>query len=238
MLLLSYQQGGDMEDSIENKPETNTTKATKTKSKKGSFIKKLFYFLVIIILIAGSGIGGYYLRDQSAKTDNDKNKTAISNLTKLNKNLSEQLSELTADDETDSTQSFAVASCTSTANNNVKSSTVENIQASITSGNTAALEGYMASSVCFVLAASDGIGDVTAATAVETLTDYLPNGDTWTFSPTTSELASYKSGNYSNFFVDGAIIGKSSSNKIVVISFNEAGKIDVIFWSTTQDELM
>ena len=227
-----------MEDSIENKPETNTAKATKTKAKKGSFIKKLFYFLIIIILMAGSGIGGYYLRDQSAKTDNDKNKTAISNLTKLNKNLSEQLSELTADDETDSTQSFAVASCTSTPNTSIKSSTIENIQASIISGNTAALEGYMTSSVCFVLAASDGIGDVTAATAVETLTDYLPDGDTWTFSPTASELTSYKSGNYSNFFVDSAIIGKSSSNKVVVISFNDAGKIDVIFWSTTQSELM
>lgn len=210
----------------------NQLKSKKQNLPVKKYLKTIGLLIVVAVLIFGAGYFGYSLRSQSADTEISKKKTEIANLTKRISDLQKELNKV------DEKKTFGISSCTSISNNNISASKIENIKASITSKNTAALEGYMADTVCFVIAASDGIGDISAANAIKNLTNYIENTNGWKFTPTTLELNSYKAGNYADFFVDGAIIGKSSDDNVLLFSFNDDGKINIIFWSSSQSELM
>lgn len=128
------------------------------------------------------------------------------------------------------------------ANNAHTASTVpsatqaSNIKAAITSGNTAALQSYMASSVSVVIAASEGMGPQTPAQAVKDV-DYVSAGTNWDFALPAATLSKYQSGAYKQYFPANALVGQSSNKYLISFQFDSSGKIDAIFMAKNADGL-
>jgi hypothetical protein len=118
---------------------------------------------------------------------------------------------------------------TTTTSTAPSQATIDNVEASITSGNTAALEGYMASTVNVIIAASEGIGSRTPAQAVGDITSYISSAtDPWSFALPAATLSGWASGSYSQYFPSGAVVGKSANNMVISFSFT-SGKISTVF---------
>ncbi|MEK7059241.1 MAG: hypothetical protein AAB971_00580 [Patescibacteria group bacterium] len=114
----------------------------------------------------------------------------------------------------------------------------ENTAAAIESGNTAALEGYMADSVTVVIAASEKGGAESAAEAVQDLA-YLSSGTSpWDFNLAATTLTSYKNGFYGKYFGDSTIVGQSANKYVVSFGVNSSGKIDTVFMAASSDLLL
>lgn len=111
----------------------------------------------------------------------------------------------------------------------VPSSLIENIAASINTMNTAALEGYMASEVNVVFAATEKGGPVSPTTAISDLNYISSATPPWNFSLSSSVLDSYKNGYYGQYFGDLTVVGLSSDNYVVSFGINGEAKIDSIF---------
>lgn len=105
----------------------------------------------------------------------------------------------------------------------------ENTAAAIDSKNTAALEGYMASSVNVVVAGSEHNVTDTAAQAVVELDYFKDSVSPWDFSLDAATLTSYKNGSYGQFFGTNTIVGKSTDGMVVSFRVNASGKIDAVF---------
>jgi hypothetical protein len=113
----------------------------------------------------------------------------------------------------------------------------ENIIASINSGNTAALESYMASSVHVVIAASEGVFDHTPTEAIADL-NYISGAiEPWDFEHDEATLADYASGDYKDYFHDNSVVGVSSDLMVVVFNFDSNGDINEIFMAVSADLL-
>ena len=110
-----------------------------------------------------------------------------------------------------------------------KSQVTENIIASVTSKNYAALEGYMASQVSVILYATECCGLVTAQKATEQMS-YL-NGGTppWDFSLNSQIAQKLINADPANFA--NKIIGIASNGMAVSFNLNSENKIDKIFIS-------
>lgn len=194
--------------------------------------RKILTVLLVLILIGTAAAGAYWWRDKEAKDVEAKKASEISTLQQAKKDLEKQLVDAkakianTADKATCSPQSPSDA-------------TIENIKASISSGNTAALEGYSAESVNVILAASDGIGAQTPAEAVGSVSSFIgdPTTTTWNFALGSSTLGSYSDGNYSQYFPANAVVGKSSTNKVIAFSFDCNAKISTILMASSADLL-
>ena len=186
--------------------------------------------LVIVVLLAIGAAAGWYWRDTSAKDVQSAKQAEITSLqnkvTKLEKDVAD------AKVSTSTTSGSSVAQSKSPS-----ASVLENIQASITSGNTAALEGYMASTVTVIIAASEGVGERTPTQAVNDV-KYLNNGtDPWDFSLPAATIDGYQAGDYKSYFPNGALIGKSANNYVVSFTFDSAGKISGVFMAADADLL-
>jgi hypothetical protein len=107
-----------------------------------------------------------------------------------------------------------------------------NIAESISSGNTAALEGYLSDDPHVIIAASECcMGE----TVVEALNDlaYVNNATgPWTFPTDPADVAAFQSGFYAQYFPDGAYVGNSSDDDPFIVSFTiEGDQITTIFVS-------
>jgi cytoskeletal protein RodZ len=120
----------------------------------------------------------------------------------------------------------------------ISDSLKENTAAAISSGNTAALEGYMADSVNVVIAGSEKAGVDNAAAAVKGL-DYLnPLSTTWNFALDNATLTKYQNGFYKQYFgATTTIVGQAANGYVVSFGVNAAGKIDTVFMSASTDQL-
>lgn len=209
-----------MEES--NSPEIKSHPAKKDNNKK----KWLIILLIALLVVAGAG--AYLWRDKQAKEDLQAKQDEVSSLQeevdKLNSDIAKLSKELA--DEKNSESSTATTP---------SAADLENIQASITSKNTAALEGYMADSVNFILAASEGIGPQTPTQAIASLDQQLASTkDPWSFNLPAATLSSYSSGSYAQYFPDGALVGKSANDVVISITFDENAKISGIFVGTDE----
>lgn len=100
------------------------------------------------------------------------------------------------------------------------SSDFANIADSVNSGNTAALEGYMADSVTVIYAATECCGPMSPVEAIAAL-DYLSSATgPWTFPTPTATVDSYRGGFYVDYFPADAFVGHSSDSDPMVISFS------------------
>src|SRR3981081_3977233 len=106
----------------------------------------------------------------------------------------------------------------------------ENLSDAISSKNTAALEGYMASSVNVVYAASEKSGFEPPTTAVADL-DYLNKNATgpWDFHLSKATLDTFKAGIYNQSFFGTTYAGESGNKYVIVYGFDSCAKINMIF---------
>jgi hypothetical protein len=184
--------------------------------------KMIMLLMAALFLLAGA-IAGYMYRDGQAKKDLDAQKAKVSTLEAKNTKL---VSDLAAANKEDSTS-------TTTAGVRPNQATLDSISAAITSGNTAALQGYMASSVNVIRAGTDGPtnGARTPAQAVGDV-DYVKNGTApWNFALPAATLATYQSGDYKKYFPTTAYVGKSANNYVISFQFDSNAKINGIFMS-------
>lgn len=179
---------------------------------------------VVTLLILGAGIGAYFWRDNQANKNKSENTKTINVLNEKIATLEKQVAESKSN-----VNNFACATLTA--------STIENITASITSKNTAALEGYMADSVKVVIAATEASFDRTPEKAIEDLKYVINATAPWDFALNAATLDTYKAGFYKDYFKDNSIVGVAADKKIVVFNFNCAGKINGVFMAISSELL-
>ena len=199
-------------------------------AKKKINIKKTLTPLLVLVLLAAAAGAGYWWRDRDAKKLDTYRNSQITTLEGKNSLLEKDLAAEKAKNETASKKATATAGPTD--------STLGNVKDSISSGNTAALEGYMATKVLVILAASEGIGTRSASQAVSDITSYLKEAtNPWDFDLADAALNSYSQGDYSQYFPSGSLVGQSKNDYVISFSFNNAGKISVVFMSVSADLL-
>ncbi len=207
--------------------ETQTVKP----AKKHGF-KTILLILLILILMAASAAGAYFYRDSVASDAQKKNDASILDLKKTNTDLTAKLANEVAKNTLTTDQAVSTVATPSAV-------TIANIKASITSKNTAALEGYMAPTVNVVIAASEGgSGVVTSTTAVTDITGFIVDATSpWDFGLTASVLSTYSKGGYKQYFPVNAVVGKSANKKVISFSFNSDAKISTVFLSANESLL-
>jgi len=189
----------------------------KPKSVKKGNGKTIFVILLIILLVA-AGVAAYWWRD---KTATESVNSQADTLNAKIKTLEIELAEAKIVNPVD-----CDISCSPTA---PSTTVIESIKASITSGNTAALEGYMAASVKVVLTASEGPG-VAPAEAVSSISDFISAATKpWDFALSASLLGQYATSSYGPYFPSIAVVGASANNKVISFNFDCYGKISKVF---------
>jgi len=211
------------EEKINPQEQTKET-SKKSPEKNGSDKKfKIVSLLLALFIIATAALGGLsYVISSSAKKQQSTQQEEIAKLEQAKKDLEEQLKK--AKEDAKAAKSSASSACTDPT-----SADLENIKAAINTGNTAALEGYMAETVTVIYAASEGVGPQTPAQAVADL-EYLAVATTpWNFSLPEATISAWASGGYSSYISTDSIVGKSANNYVVAFSFDCDGNIDTIF---------
>lgn len=198
------------------------------KSQGGGKNKSTIVKIVVLalIMLAFGGAGGYIWRDREAVNTDKLRTDEIGALEKSNTNLRAELetAKQTAASGGDAAKAPSGA-------------TLENIEAAISSGNTAALEGYMASSVNVILAASEAYGAQSPAQAINDL-EYLNDAtNPWDFNLPVATLAQYQSGGYSQYFPTSAHVGKSANGYVISFQFGSSEKISGIFMTSSAELL-
>lgn len=187
----------------------------------------LWPILIILTLLAGGG--AFYWRDTKANEQKDSDNKTITSLRKDKSDLEKELAEAKK------TASSTSTSCTALPTASVK----ENVIASITSKNTAALESYMAPSVHVVIAASEAAYDRTPTKAVEDIKYVINAEEPWNFALSTATIDTFKAGFYKDYFKDNSVVGVAKDKRTVVFNFNCSGngKIDGVFMAVSSDLL-
>lgn len=219
-------------------PVANNEHSMDLPKKKKPVAKVLLIILLILILLAGSAYLGYWYRSNQAKKQADQLNQQISELQQQKKEAEDAKAKLQTElDELKATKSTTTTTTTTTGT--APTAAVKaNIEDAIKSGNTAALEGYMANPVKVVIAASGGVGDKTPAQAVASLSYIDAGTDPWNFNLPAATLQSYRNGPYGQYFPTNAVVGKSANNYVISFSFNSAGKISTVFMAVNSDLLV
>ncbi len=219
-----------MDQTNYNISSSNQESLNQQKTKKKSGLKVFGILILIIVLMTGSAYAGYWYREQKAKKELQSANQQIADLQKQKQELEEAKAKQEKENEEEKKASTTTATVPS---EEVKT----NIQDAVKSGNVAALEGYMASPVKVILAASEGLGDRTPEQAVTDM-KYLNSGtDPWDFSLPETTLSQWQTGPYKQYFPSNAVVGKSANGYVVSFSFNGDGKISAIFM-TSDDNLL
>lgn len=212
----------------------DTTAFTPVKRVTGGRKKRTILVLIVIILIVTAASAAYWWRDMVAREKDKRQATDLSSLQQKNTRLEKALADEKA--KNGGTPSAQTA-CTSKS---PSPAAIENIEASITSGNTAALESYMASSVNVIIAASEGLGVKTPPEAVSAISTFITNDSmSWNydFDLSAALVGSYSKGFYGQYFPDNAVAGKASNQKVISISFDCNGKISTVFLAANAELL-
>ena len=191
--------------------------------------KKIVKMVVLaLVMLAFGAAGGYIWRDREANNLDKLRTDEISSLRQKSTNLENDL---------EAAKKKAAASSSTIENTAPSAATLDSIKDAIKSGNTAALEGYMAASVNVILAASEAYGPQTPTQAIKDL-DYLNSAtDPWDFALSSTTLAKYQSGDYKQYFPTTALVGQSANDYVVSFQFDSSGKINGIFMTVSADLL-
>lgn len=190
--------------------------------------KKWLLALLIIVLLAAIGILGWWAKTYRTdkQTLQQENNQLHSQIDSLKKQLDEEKKKKTAS-----------SSPTSTCSAEISTTLKNNIKDAIASKNYAALEGYMASSVNVVFAASEKQGGVSPSQAATDLAYLNAATSPWDFALPAATIASYDAGFYTTYFDDNTYVGKSANNYVVSFDFDSCGKINVVFVAANADLL-
>lgn len=199
--------------------------------------KAILLCLLIVILLGAAAGGSYWWRDKTAKAAE---KQQAANITSLQQTTASLKKQLAAAEKAKNTKTTSAANQTACASQSPDEATISNIEDSITSGNTAGLEGYMAPSVNVIIAASEGLGAKTPTQAITSITNFIsPDTSSWNydFSLPASTLSSYGMGSYSQYFPDTAVVGKASNSQVISFSFDCNAKISTVFMAANESLL-
>ena len=198
----------------ENQQQIEQMKKIKKTDSKG----KLFLIvLLVLVLIAGAAFAGWWYANNQAKDKLAAKDAEISALQTEKQNLEQQLS---------ATQTSAKSTEESTG---PSEETIENIQVAVKDKNYVALEDYVDGEITVILAASECCGARTFAQAAEDM-KYLNSATApWNFELDATTLEAYASGDYSEYFPEDALVGKSANNYVVSFSFDDSGNISTVF---------
>jgi hypothetical protein len=204
-------------------PPQQSQVSDKPKKKGG----KLKVFLVALLFLAIGAGAGYYYADMKAQEELDSVKQEVvavkAEKAKLEKDLADSKE--------------AAKKTTVVASKEVTQAQIDNIIASVGSGNYAAIQQYLADPVKVVIAASEFSKDLTSVKALVEL-KYLDSAkDPWNFELPEATLTTYKNGDYKTYFVGETVVGKSTDGKVVAFGFNDEAKIDTIFMAASADIL-
>ena len=110
----------------------------------------------------------------------------------------------------------------------------QNVAESISSGNTAALEGYLANPVDVLICASGGIASRTPGQAVGDLAYLNGSSGVWDFALNAPTIASYQASSYAQYFPDRAIVGRTSDNWVITL-VSVGAKIGTILMCSAEE---
>jgi hypothetical protein len=206
--------------------EQTEVKPIEKVKKDRHLVKRTLLILAVLLLMAGSAGGAYWVRNNKATTFENKQSATIASLQRDKLSLQKQLSSQKA-------ASLAPATATTTActPKAPDAATIQNIEASVTSANTAALKGYMASSVQDVFAAADAIPATTPDGSVSDISTFVtdPVTGSWSFPVDAATVAAYKAGSYGKYFPSIAVVGSSTRHRVISFSFDCNAKISTVF---------
>jgi len=213
----------DQEDNFENRKEASSEKlADGSKLTHKAKCRRWIPIVIIILLLALLGI--CYLLNNSKHEKQIGDKTnQISQLEREKNELKKKLDKA----KEDSTKSDKQANSSAPACKQPTDLAKQNIRDAISSGNTAAFEGYMASKVQVLLAMSDGIGERTPSQAISDIDSFLKNATApWDINISSSTIN--PSQPYKKYFPDSAVVVRSKA-LVISFSFDCDGKISTIF---------
>ncbi|MBI4034660.1 hypothetical protein HY380_02045 [Candidatus Saccharibacteria bacterium] len=204
------------------------TSAEPTKKVPDRDLKKYLSMIVVaVVLLAIGAAAGWWWRDRDAKSKTNDLQVQITSLQAAQQAANAELAAAKAKNKKQAADSCSGPTATE----------LENIQAAIESGNTAAIESYLLDPVSVILAASEAYGPQTPTEAISDL-DYLNAGtDPWDFSLPTATLDNFQSGDYEQYFTDGSLVGMSANNYVVSFQFDGCGSVYQIFMSANEDIL-
>ncbi|MCB9822663.1 hypothetical protein H6800_00120 [Candidatus Nomurabacteria bacterium] len=196
--------------------------------KKAKKIKPMYLRLLALTVAGAAILGVYFWQTNEIANVRDDYESQISDLQDKIDKLQKDAKSTNAKKSSDKTTGATEVSATVKAN----------VEAAISSKNTAALESYMADSVKVIIAASEGIGDRTPVQAVNDL-DYLNSAtDPWDFDLPAATIDDWQTGDYASYFPETLrVIGRSSNSYVVVFKFNASEKITDIFMAVNDDLL-
>ena len=186
---------------------------------------RLIIIVAVFILL---GMSGGYLGSKLHKNQTAVDAAAVSQLQTDVKALQKDVADIKA---AAATPAAAPAPVTTPAAVGVApaADVLTNIKAATSSGNTAALEALMATTVKVIIAPTSAPGDRTPVQAVGDLA-YLKTGTApWNFALAADVLTKYQSGTYKQYFPTTALVGQSANGYVVSYQFDSAGKINGIF---------
>ena len=214
-------------DAMAPTEEKQSAPAPVVKKPVKNSMKNILIVLLVLILVAAAAGGAYYYRDNVA---NDLVKQKDATISSLQTQLAAEVARNLADSTADSTPTV-----TSVA---PSAAVIENIKSAITSGNTAALEGYMAASVTTLTVPSDATISGTPTAAVTAVTSFIASATApWNFSLSASVLSSYSNSSIKQYLPANAIIGKSANNKVISFSFDSNSKIKTVLMAVSESNL-
>ena len=212
-------------DDVKPEPQMSNNKP----AKKG-MLKKILIIALVVLLIVGSSAAAFWWRDTTAKDSEAKQAATIVSLQKSVAGLKTELAAIEG-----STGTNGQTACIPVA---PVAATVDSIKASITSGNTAALGGYMANSVNVVLTDTGSVVSSTSTQAVSSITDFVTSTSSpWNFALSSSVLGKYSAGGFGKYFPSIAVVGLSANNKVISFDFDCQGKINAVLLSASTDLL-
>jgi flagellar basal body-associated protein FliL len=199
------------------------TKSPEEQPKKKSTGKVILICLLALLLAVLPAYGVWYWQQNEAKQQQEQLQEKIDELQKAKEKLEKAAKELSTK---------AADTCPA----GLTEAQTENVQASIESMNTAALDQLMTDTVEVTFAASEKGGNVTKSQAIADLA-YLNSATMpWNWNIDQATLNSYKNGDYNIYLADDDIFGVAA-NKYFVSFRVKCGKIDQVFVSASSDLL-
>lgn len=189
------------------------------KPKQKRLKKVLLTVLLVILLISTSAAGAYFYRSKKADEFEAKQNNSMTKLSSENTNLASQLANEKSKNATSQMAFESVAP---------SEATIEKIKTAVTSGNTVALEGYMAESVNVIVggSGSNAVKTITPALAATSITSFVSDATSpWDFPPSASVIRTLNGSGWTHYIPNNAVIGESANKKVVSLSFNSKSEI-------------
>src|SRR5664279_1901922 len=223
----SYKIMENQAPEINDTPEQQGTRS-KLPIRSSSHKLAIILLIIVIILLIAAGIGAYLWRDMQANTQHSDDTAQINN-------LNSQVGQLKKDAA--GAKNATPAAPKAVTKTPVSAAQRSNLADAIKSGNTAALEGFMAPSVHVIIAASEGVGDRTPVQAINDLSYTSAAVNPWDFNLDAATLAKYVAGSYKSYFLTDSLVGKSADGYVISFNFDAAGKISGIFMAKNESLL-